>query len=327
MMLNKKDSLKNDLYKDTDEYKREKTCLVSVVIPLFNHEKYIKETLDSIIAQDHPEIEIILVDDASSDDGLQLAKNILKSSQLPHTIIENNLNKGVCATVNSGINEAKGKYTCLIASDDMMAKGRIKRHVKILEECLNPSVIACHGPLQVITEDGTKIGLKGSRTNNKKYELTSVVTKEANPCLQGCTFITKKLKKFPFDEKLFFEDWDFFIRLFLDGYDILYDEGISSYYRVVPGGVSKQIDKMVKARHAIRNKHFKAIASKDLKLAKKFDFTIAFWNFVGISHTGEMKKWIRALLSLMISNPIYSFVRIRDIGWSFKTLIGSKFRH
>ena len=80
MMLNKKDSLKNDLYKDTDEYKREKTCLVSVVIPLYNHEKYIKETLDSIIAQDHPEIEIILVDDASSDDGLQLAKNILKSS-------------------------------------------------------------------------------------------------------------------------------------------------------------------------------------------------------------------------------------------------------
>ena len=109
--------------------------------------------------------------------------------------------------------------------------------------------------------------------------------------------------------------------------NLLMDSNISSYYRVVPGGVSKQIDKMVKARHAIRNKHFKAIASKDLKLAKKFDFTIAFWNFVGISHTGEMGKWIRTLLILMISNPIYSFVRIRDIGWSFKTLIASKFRH
>lgn len=327
MMLSNKDSLNNDLCKDADEHKREKACLVSVVVPLYNHENYIKETLDSIISQDYPKIEIILIDDASSDDGLQIAKNILTSSQLPHTIIENNLNIGVTPTVNKGINEAKGKYICLIASDDMLAKGRIKRHVKILEESLNPLIVACHGPIQVVSKDGTKIGLKGNRANNKKYDLASVVTKETNPCLQGCTFITKKLKKFPLDEKLYFEDWDFFIRFFLNGYDIHYDEDISAYYRITPGSVSKQIDKMVKARHAIRDKHFKAIASKDLKLAKKFDFTMAFWNFVGISHTGEMGKWIRTLLSLMISNPIYSFVRIRDIAWSFKTLIRSKFRY
>ena len=70
------------------------------------------------------------------------------------------------------------KYTCLIASDDILAIGRIKRHVKILENCTDINIIACHGPLQVISMDGTFLGLKGNRTKNKHYNLTSIVTKK-----------------------------------------------------------------------------------------------------------------------------------------------------
>lgn len=309
---------------EAQAHEHKSDALVSVIIPLFNHEKYITETLDSIFAQDHSNIEIILVDDVSTDNSLQLAKDKLASCGVAHTVLENTYNVGVCKTVNRGIRAAQGKYTCLIASDDMLAMGRIKRHVKILEECIDPDIVACHGPLQVISKDGTFLGLKGNRAKNKHYNLASIVTKKTNPCLQGCTFITKKLKDFPFDENLFFEDWDFLIRLFLEGYNVLYDEVVSAQYRVVPGGVSKQIDKMIKARHDIRNKHFEAIASKDLKLASEFDFTIAFWNFIGISHTGKMKAWTIAFARLLVLNPRAVIFRARDVAWSLKNLIRLK---
>lgn len=304
------------------EYKLD--ILVSVVIPLFNHEKYITETLDSIFSQDHSNIEIILVDDVSTDNSLQLAKDKLASCEVAYTVIENTYNVGVCKTINRGIHAAQGKYTCLIASDDILAMGRIKRHVKILEECIDPNIVACHGPLQVISKDGKFLGLKGNRKKNKKYDLASIVTKKTNPCLQGCTFITKKLKDFPFDENLFFEDWDFLIRLFLEGYNVLYDEVVSAHYRVVPGGVSKQIDKMIEARHDIRNKHFEAIANKDLKLASDFDFTISFWNFIGISHTGKIRAWTIAFVRLLVLNPKAVIYRARDVAWSLKNLIRLK---
>ena len=92
--------------------------------------------------------------------------------------------------------------------------------------------------------------------------------------------------------------------MFLEGYNVLYDDFISAHYRVVPDGVSKQIDKMIEARHDIRNKHYEAIASKDLKLARDFDFTISFWNFIGISHTGKMRAWILAFARLLVLNPM-----------------------
>ena len=95
----------------------------------------------------------------------------------------------------------------------------------------------------------------------------------------------------------------FFNKIVLEGYNVLYDDVVSAHYRVVPDGVSKQIDKMIEARHDIRNKHFEAIASKDLKLARDFDFTISFWNFIGISHTGKMRAWIIAFARLLVLNP------------------------
>ena len=125
--------------------------------------------------------------------------------------------------------------------------------------------------------------------------------------------------------KIFFEDWDFLIRLFLEGYNVLYDDVVSAHYRVVPDGVSKQIDKMIEARHDIRNKHFEAIASKDLKLARDFDFTISFlelyWYF---THTGKMRAWIIAFARLLVLNPKALIFRARDVAWSLKNLIRLK---
>lgn len=298
--------------------------LVSVLIPLYNHEEYILDTLESIITQDYPNLEIVLIDDASIDKGLQLAKNKLSSIRFNCIILKNEVNKGICVTVNRAISNAKGKYTCLIASDDLLAKGRIRQHIQILEKSIDTSVICCHGPIQVFDKDNSQLTTKGNLNGSSDYTLASTLTKKTRLNLQGCTFVTKKLKKIPFDENLYFEDWDFFIRLFLNNYKIINVKNIAAHYRKHEGGTNLNIVKMVECRNQIRDKYFKIIAAKDKKLANSFNFTIKYWNFIGISYQGNIIHWFFVLIKLFITNPLNMIQKLRDTFWAFRNLFRAK---
>lgn len=302
----------------------EKAPLVSVLIPLYNHEKYVADCIDSIVGQDYQNIEIVLVDDASSDHGLQVAKDKLTSCNVAHTILENAINVGICATMNRAVQAAHGKYACIIASDDLLAMGRVKRHIQILEKCTNPSIVACHGPLQVISKNGMLAGIKCNLTKRIHYELASVVTKTACPSLQGCTFKIDKLKKFPFDETLFFEDWDFFIRLFFEGYKVYSDEGVSVLYRSHENGANRRICKMIESREIIRQKHLERISDIDSALARAFEFCIRFGDLMSISYTGNLGHWISALAYTLSKHPVSTLARIRHVAWSLRNLITNR---
>ena len=73
-----------------------KSPLVSVIIPLYNYEKYVADCIDSIVKQDYENIEIVLIDNASTDNGLKIATNKLRScisSNIKYNIIENSNKK------------------------------------------------------------------------------------------------------------------------------------------------------------------------------------------------------------------------------------------
>ena len=131
-----------------------KHLLVSVIIPLYNYEKYVVDCIDSIVRQDYKNIEIVLIDNKSTDNGLQVAKDKLSSCNVNYKIIENSHNLGICASLNLAIGQVKGDYTCIISSDDLLAKGRISRHIQILERSPNPNITVCNGPIQIMEEDG-----------------------------------------------------------------------------------------------------------------------------------------------------------------------------
>ena len=82
--------------------------LVSVIIPAYNTASRIKFTLNSVINQDYENLEIIFVDDFSSDDTLSIAKNILEHSGRRFKIINHAKNLGVAAARNNGLDAASG---------------------------------------------------------------------------------------------------------------------------------------------------------------------------------------------------------------------------
>ncbi len=102
--------------------------LVSVVVPVFNGEKYVAEAIDSILAQDYPALEIIVIDDGSSDRTL----NILSSYGNRIRVLQQ-ANKGSAAARNLGVASATGAYIAFLDADDYWFPGKVGQQVAALQ--------------------------------------------------------------------------------------------------------------------------------------------------------------------------------------------------
>jgi glycosyltransferase involved in cell wall biosynthesis len=107
--------------------------LVSIVIPTFNIEKYIIETIESVLAQTYGNIELIVVDDGSTDNTLDLVKSYGSKVRL----IQQE-NSGVCIARNRGIHESTGELICLMDHDDYWFPEKIARQVEVMRH--NPKI-------------------------------------------------------------------------------------------------------------------------------------------------------------------------------------------
>lgn len=106
------------------------SSLVTVFIPVYNAEKYIKESLESIINQTYKNLEILIIDDGSTDDSLKIISSY-NDSRI--RILKNVENKGLPYTRNKGLREAKGKYMAIMDADDISELNRIEEQVKLME--------------------------------------------------------------------------------------------------------------------------------------------------------------------------------------------------
>lgn len=98
--------------------------MISIIIPAYNAEKYIKETLDSIIAQDYKDFEIILVDDGSTDNTASIMQDYQSGKQSNENdiqiIIMHTSHNGVASARNIGMSVATGQYFMFFDADDIM---------------------------------------------------------------------------------------------------------------------------------------------------------------------------------------------------------------
>jgi len=106
--------------------------LISVIIPAYNHERYIGEALHSVLAQDYPDLEIIVVDDGSQDATADLAEDILKQGRRPYRLIRQ-ANSGAHIALNTGISLAQGEYIAILNSDDRFYDQRLSKMLRELQ--------------------------------------------------------------------------------------------------------------------------------------------------------------------------------------------------
>jgi len=102
--------------------------LVSVVVPSFNHARYVERALASVRAQDYPNLELVVVDDGSTDDSVAVIERVLRDMPLPARLFARQ-NRGAHEALNDGIAQARGSFLKFLNSDDMLAPSRVSRMV------------------------------------------------------------------------------------------------------------------------------------------------------------------------------------------------------
>ncbi len=130
-----------------------KKPLVSVVMSVYNGEKYLREAMDSILNQTYKNLEFIIIDDGSTDDTLK----IIKTYKDPRIILITRENKGLVASLNEGIKKAKGSYIARQDADDISEVDRINRQVEYMKQ--RPNVGLVGSSIRIINERGDSRGV------------------------------------------------------------------------------------------------------------------------------------------------------------------------
>ena len=104
--------------------------LVSIVMPSYNTEKYVRETIDSVIAQTYTNWELIIVDDCSTDNSVQVIKSI---GDFRIKLLINEKNSGAAVSRNKALREARGKWIAFLDSDDLWVNDKLEKQIKFME--------------------------------------------------------------------------------------------------------------------------------------------------------------------------------------------------
>ncbi|MCR8666459.1 glycosyltransferase family 2 protein [Aestuariibaculum sp. M13] len=199
----------------------------SIVIPLFNKENYIKDTLNSAINQSFNDFEVIIINDGSTDFSLSRAKEI-RDKRIRVITQEN---KGLCASRNLGIELAKGKYIALLDADDLWTEDYLETIHNLISNYQNYKVFATNVKL-LFPNTNASLTKKTFLTRQQKI-ITNYFKLGRNIMGPSSLVINKTVFKKVgyFDEKINYgEEDDFYIRCF-NTFDLVYYDEIKSYYR------------------------------------------------------------------------------------------------
>ena len=180
---------------------------VSVIIPTYNRRSMLKEAVDSVLAQDFEDFELIVVDDGSTDGTADEIKKYGGRVKL----FQQKENRGVSASRNSGILQARGKYIGFLDSDDLWVKGKLKIQVAFLDE--NPHYPLCYTD-EIWVRKGKRVNpmLKHSKYSGWILEkcLPLCIISPSSAMMRKALFSKVGL----FDEALpVCEDYDFWLRI------------------------------------------------------------------------------------------------------------------
>jgi glycosyltransferase involved in cell wall biosynthesis len=123
--------------------------LVSVLIPSYNSGDYLDDSIGSIINQTYTNWELIITDDASTDNSVEVAKGYANKDERIK-VYENEKNRGISGNMNEGLKYCKGEYIAILDADDWSYPYRLKEQVEVMEN--DKDIVACSGFLDITDE-------------------------------------------------------------------------------------------------------------------------------------------------------------------------------
>ncbi|HTA82766.1 MAG TPA: glycosyltransferase family 2 protein [Bacteroidia bacterium] len=217
--------------------------LVTIGASNYNNAQYVIETLESIKAQTYQNIELIVIDDCSTDNSPALIKEWLVDYNKPYRFIENKVNSGLPAVLNLLISNAKGKYISEVATDDILMPDKIRIQVNILEGA-SADVGGVYSDAYIINEkselsESQFLKLKGYKQPPSGNIYEDILSGNFWFHYSTAMVKTECYKSVgPFDLNLIAEDVDMLLRL-SRSFKFLFSDYVSEKYRVRSNSLTK----------------------------------------------------------------------------------------
>ena len=248
-----------------------KQPLVTVVMPNYNGHRFAEQAIDSVLFQTYQNFELLIVDDCSKDDSLQLIKQKAQSdSRIRIIALEQNV--GVANARNIGIRKAKGRYIALLDNDDLWTEDKLERQITLAEK--GADIVYCS--YDFIDEQNNEIKkpfIVPQQTSFNKMLASSVIS-----C--STSFIKAELMQaHPFKPEFYHEDYVLWMEL-LRNCPIAYgDQKVLMHYRQVTGSRSNKKGNAAKERWHIYRK------------ALNLNIITSVWAFVRYAVNGVIKYY------------------------------------
>jgi glycosyltransferase involved in cell wall biosynthesis len=212
--------------------------LVSLIALCYNHARFARQCLESVLAQTYEATELIIVDDASTDDSVRVIREWIAERGLCCRFITHEKNAGVCATLNDALSYVTGKYVSMVSTDDAWEPDKLERQVPLME--------AAPDDVAVLYSNAWRMDKAGARLSGLFIEshrhFETMPSGKIFPILWEGNFIpamTTLIRRScleavgKYDERLIYEDWDMWLRL-SEAYQFVYSPFPSATYRLVP---------------------------------------------------------------------------------------------
>ena len=193
--------------------------LISVVITNYNYAQYLREAIESALNQTYQNIEIILIDDGSTDDSRKVYNEFSKKIR----VIEHKQNRGIVYTRNEALREIKGDFLCFLDADDIWGENYLN---KLVEDAKKSRSDVVYTDLQGFGDNAILQVLP-------EFSLDAIISR--NIVDMGALIRVSSIGKHKFDEKLnrlSHEDWDFFLGLALGGKKFYKSHDVRLNYRI-----------------------------------------------------------------------------------------------
>lgn len=241
----------------------QKSLKVSIIVPCYNYGHLIAETIDSIKTQTYENIEVLIIDDGSTDDSKSIIlKNIEHDSRFKYIYQEN---AGISAARNRGLQNCTGDFIQFLDADDLICSDKLSYQIDCLCKNEQLDIITTEVNYFYINELGEKIFLINQQeinglltfSGNTKNSLLSLI--QQNRIAINSPLIRRSIidKVGQFDSTLkWVEDWDFWIRIFLKECNIIYSNknNTQAQVRIHNTNTSKNNVGMIQSSILLRRK-------------------------------------------------------------------------
>ncbi|OGZ53397.1 MAG: hypothetical protein A3B25_02135 [Candidatus Ryanbacteria bacterium RIFCSPLOWO2_01_FULL_48_26] len=206
--------------------------LVSIIIPAYNAEKYIKESVESALGQTYPLVEVIVIDDGSTDGTKAILDPYIRGGKIRYFRQDN---RGLAASRNAGIRGSSGEFIAFLDADDLFLPAKIESQVHALET--NSAYGVCYSDILHFTDPPAGGGTRQFYHHRYRYPSGDLFEDLLHrQFINPLTVLVRKnvLDRFGvFDENLLrSEDWDLWLRWARAGVRFFYLDKALAHYRV-----------------------------------------------------------------------------------------------